>query len=29
MERDKWGRLVLLQTLRTRDFDELAQAFPQ
>jgi hypothetical protein len=29
MERDNKRRLVLLQTLRTRDFDELAQAFPQ
>jgi AraC family ethanolamine operon transcriptional activator len=28
MECDNKRRLVLLQTLRTRDFDELAQAFP-
>jgi len=29
MERDNRRRLVLLQTLHTRDFDELAQALPQ
>jgi hypothetical protein len=29
MKRDNRRRLVLLQTLSTRDFDELAQAFPQ
>jgi hypothetical protein len=29
MERDNRSRLVLLQTLRTRDFDELAAAFPR
>src|SRR5262249_10158323 len=29
MESVNRRRLVLLQTLRTRDFDELAQAFPQ
>ena len=29
MERDDRRRRVLLQTLRTRDFDELAKAFPQ
>ena len=29
MKRDNRRRLVLLQTLRTRDFDQLAQAFPQ
>src|SRR5262249_30879106 len=29
MERDNKRRLMLLQTLRTHDFDELAQAFPQ
>src|SRR5262249_49057780 len=29
MERDTRRRLVLLQTLLTHDFDELAQAFPQ
>jgi hypothetical protein len=28
MERDNRRRLMLLQTLRTRDFDELAQAVP-
>jgi hypothetical protein len=29
MERDNRRRLVLLRTLKTRDFDELAEAFPQ
>jgi AraC family ethanolamine operon transcriptional activator len=29
IERDNRRRLMLLQTLRTRDFDELAAAFPQ
>jgi hypothetical protein len=29
MELDNRRRLVLLQTLRTYDFDELAQALPQ
>jgi AraC family ethanolamine operon transcriptional activator len=29
MERDNWRWLMLLQTLRTRDFDELAGAFPR
>jgi hypothetical protein len=29
MERSNRRRIVLRQTLSTRDFDELAQAFPQ
>jgi hypothetical protein len=29
MELDNRRRLILLQTLRTRDFDELAGAFPR